>query len=50
MITLQSVLDALDELDVAPNEVPISRAARNYLIGKAQELIDAEEGQGHEKE
>lgn len=42
MITLQDVLDALDEMDVAPNEVPISRAARNYLIGKAQEIIEAE--------
>ena len=45
MITLQNVLDALDELDVAPDELPISRAAHDYLIAKARELIDAEEGQ-----
>ncbi|MFC1939935.1 hypothetical protein ACFLXO_04540 [Chloroflexota bacterium] len=42
MITLQVVLDELEEMDVEPGEVEISRLARNYLIGKGQKVIDAE--------
>ena len=48
MITLQNVLDALDEMDVSPSEIEISRAARTYIIGKAREIIDAEEGEEEE--
>ncbi len=42
MITLQNVLDKLDEMDISPDEVEISRAARNYLIGKGKEILDRE--------
>ena len=48
MRTLQDVLDELDEMDVDPSEVRISRAARNYLIGQAKEVLAAEEEEGEE--
>ena len=43
MITFQDVLDTLENMDVEPREIEISRLARNYLIGKGQKVIDAEE-------
>lgn len=48
MRTLQDVLDKLEEWDISPDEVEISRVASKYLIEKAQELIDAEEGEEEE--
>jgi len=48
MITLQNVLDKLDEMDVSPSEIEISRAARNYIIGKGKEILDAEEKEEEE--
>ncbi len=43
MKTLEDVLTVLDSMNVGPDEVKISRAAYNYLIGKVEELIAAEE-------
>ena len=48
MITLQDVLDRLDDMGIDPEEVPISRAARNYLIQQAKEVLAAEEEEGEE--
>ena len=49
MSTLQDVLDELAEMDVHPNEIEVSRLARNYLIGKGQKVIEAEE-EGEEEQ
>ncbi len=43
MRTLQDVLDKLDGMDIDADEVPISRAAFNYLIQQAKEVLAAEE-------
>ena len=43
MITLGDVLKKLAEWDIDADEVPISHAAGNYLLGKAKEVIAAEE-------
>ena len=43
MKTLEDVLTKLEEWDIQPDEVPISRPAYNYLIKQAKEVLDAEE-------
>ncbi|MFC2056943.1 hypothetical protein ACFLTO_05195 [Chloroflexota bacterium] len=49
MVTLQDVLDALDLMNIEPDEVPISRATRNYLIEKAEEVLNAENDEKEEE-
>ena len=48
MRTLQDVLDELDEMDVDPSEVRISRAVRNYLIKQAEGVLAAEQEEDEE--
>lgn len=43
MRTLEDVLRELDKMDVGADEIRISRAAYQYLIQKAEEVIAAEE-------
>jgi len=50
MSNLQEVIDTLDEWDVEPNKIPISRAARNYLLDKAREVIATEEGEEEDED
>ncbi len=49
MRTLEDVLSKLAEWDIDPDEVPISRAAFNYLIGQAKEVLAAEEEEDDEE-
>ncbi len=48
MKTLQDVLQKLDEMEVNPDEVRISRAAFKYLLERAEEVITAEEEEDQE--
>lgn len=50
MVTLQDVLDKLEDMGIDPSEVRISRAARGYLAKQAREIIAAEEEEGEEEE
>ena len=45
MKNLEDVLQELDNIDVDPDEAEISRAAYDYLIEKAREIINAEEAE-----
>ena len=50
MVTLQDVLDKLEDMGIDPSEVRISRAARGYLAKQAQETIAAESGVADDRE
>jgi len=50
MKTLEDVLEKLAELDIDPDEVPISRLAYNYLIGQAKKVLDAEEAEEEDEQ
>ena len=50
MRTLEDVLIELDKMDVSPDEIKISRAAYNYFIKKARDIVAAEEAEGDEEE
>jgi len=50
MGTLQDVLEKLDEMDIDASEVKISRAASDYIIQKARDIIDSEEAEEGEEE
>ena len=43
MRTLADVLVVLDEMDIDPSELKLSRTAYNYLLEKAKEVIAEEE-------
>ena len=45
MKTLADVMDKLDEMDVEPDEIKISRATFNYLVEKAKEILAKEEAE-----
>ncbi|MFC2072280.1 hypothetical protein ACFLUU_06175 [Chloroflexota bacterium] len=50
MKNLEDVLWELDKMDIAPDEVPISQAAYDYLIENAREILKAEEEDEEEEE
>jgi len=41
--TLEDLLMALEQKDIEPREIRLSRDAWSYLIREAQKIIDAEE-------
>lgn len=49
MRTLEDILKKLAEWDIDPDEVLISRAAFNYLIQQAKEVLAAEEEEEDEE-
>ncbi|GAG33749.1 unnamed protein product, partial [marine sediment metagenome] len=50
MGTLQDVLEKLEEMDIDASEIKISRAASDYIIQKARDIIDSEEAEEGEEE